>query len=56
MCVCARVCAYECRDLQRPEESVRLQGAGVIGCCEQPVGVLRTKLGSSGKAVSPLNH
>lgn len=36
-CVCTSDCVYtEYRCLQRPEEGVRYQGAGVTGSCEQP--------------------
>ncbi|KAL6030011.1 hypothetical protein STEG23_006779 [Scotinomys teguina] len=54
--LCGRLLKRPNRCLQNPEEGTRSTGTEVTDTCELPLWVLRFEPGSSGRAVSALNH
>lgn len=56
VCVLGGECAHEYRDLQRPAKGFRSLGSGLTGDCEQPDGVMESKLGCFARAVPALTH
>lgn len=57
VCVCVWLCIHDWIYPWRPEEGLRLSGAGVIGGCGSPdMWVIGTQFGSSARVNCSLNH